>query len=1468
MENPQGLDAYPLTEMQAGLLFQSLCAQDSDVYVEQYSCPLQGPLDLEAFEQAWSQVMARHAPLRTAFAWEGLPAPMQLVVPRLKVPLRRIDFSEAPPETYAARLQQVKHEERQAGFDLSHAPMMRLVVVAAPTAEHHLIWSWHHAILDAWSGPIVLDEVLRCYEALSTGASADLPPDLPPVRPFKDFITWSLQQDKAAAETYWQQLLQGIETPAPVDLGRPQPLAPGEDSYGLSFIDLEAGELDQLRQTAARHGVTLNSFVQLAWAVLLGRYTGASNVVFGTATSGRPAALSGVETMVGLFINTLPVRTALNETSSLTGALRALQDQQVHSRRHEHLSLSAIQRLTGLPADQTLLQSLLVFEDFGDITHRSQAGALRLGPADFTERANFPLTLLFSVREHKHLGIGFERGCFDAAMATRILQQFRQTLRSMADPQVTRLQDIDPLTAKERRQLTDTWVRDPDWCVPADLELSVARAFCQQAARTPDAPAAVFWTPTGDQSLSYSALDKRSNQMAARLAERGVQRGDRVVICQEPGLHRLVALLASLKSGATYVPLDPGLPSELMQGLIRDAQPRLVLTDARARPRLSEVAASLLYLCQEDGSDHSDMPDAPPPEAPAGDDAAYMIYTSGSTGQRKGVVIEHGALAHMIAAQSKAFQISPGARVLQFASFSFDASVSEIFSALLGGATLYMAPRRQLLPSREFLELLQRWEITTLTLPPTVLARLPHWHLPALRVLVTAGEACPPDLAQTWSPGRVFLNAYGPTECTVCATLGPVAPHEHKPTIGRALGTVETYVLDSAMRLCPIGVAGELYLGGPQLARGYWQRADLTETAFVPHPFAPEASARLYRTGDIVRRLSDGRLDYLGRRDQQLKLRGFRIEPGEVETALCQAPEVAEAVVLAADRASDGGANRGTDGERADRGTGDQLTAFVARTPPAEWWPSISEFLVYDDLAYSAMTLDERRNDSYRAAIAQHVPGKVVVDIGTGPEALLARFCIAAGARHVYAIELLEATYQKARARLRELGLQDQITLIHGDATRISLPEAADVSVSEIVGAIGNAEGAASIINATRHLLKPTAQVIPERSRTLFAPVQLPDSLLETPGFGPLAQSYIDRIFAAYGRPFDLRLSVRGLGYEHLLAPPQSFEDFDYRALVQPEYDAQARFDVTRPGRCDGFLVWLTLDCGAGPVLDILQHEHCWLPVFLPLAAQGRDMAPGDRIETRFGAVLGDDGLHTDYHIEGHSIAAGQAEHFAIQAPHHDRGFCASPFHAAFFAGGEILQAQSAGLDLEALRTRLSEVLPDYMMPGEIIEVDQLPLNTSGKIDRHALLTLRAQASVEASIGANPAPNSAPNSIPGSVEETATVTPFDTPEAQVAAIWRDVLDREVRREGSFFEQGGHSLLLLDLQSRLSTAAGRQIAMTDLFRYPTITQQARHCLSAAREVENTALTTAPAEQNRAQDRKSVRKRQAARRRSLV
>ncbi|NKC11654.1 MAG: amino acid adenylation domain-containing protein [Gammaproteobacteria bacterium] len=1403
MSNEEVFDAYQLSPLQAGMLYQCVARPVPDLYVEQFTCPLEGPLQMEAFERAWELALSRHAPLRTAFAWDGMPEPIQVVGDKVKLPLRVLVWGTQESSASDARLDALKREERLKGFDLSRAPLLRLVVVVLGPTSYHLIWTWHHIVLDAWSGPVLLDEVLTAYAAYIDGKL----PELPEVRPYKEFVAFARAPLDTEASTFWRRTLGDLHETRAVDLGVPEPPRPDEADYQLLFRDLSNDRIPALRVSAATFGVTLNTLVQCAWALVLGNCQGTQDVLFGTAVSGRPAQLPGVERMVGLFINTLPVRVQFRAGQPLRNLLQALQAQLVAARQYEHMPLVDIHACSLLPAGQPMFESLLVFEDFEDQQHSTQAGQLQLGAADFIERADFPLTVLFSVRDGKQLGVGFERALIDPASAARLLARLDQTLGALVTDVNATVGAIEVLPDDER-DLLRRWSRDPDWCAPPDCERSVTRAFEEQVATTPELPAAVYWTAQGDITLTYRELDARANRMAVHLRKQGIGPGNFVAICMEAGLARLTGVLAAMKAGAAYVPLDPRMPLTALAELIADCAAATVLVDVQTESKLSELTTLSALLCAEDGADFAQLPADPPQAAADPRDAAYMIYTSGSTGRRKGVVIEHHALARMVAAQRHPFRIGHGTRVLQFASFSFDASVSEIFSTLLYGGTLYMAPRERLVPSAEFLDLLHKWRINTITLPPSVLARLPLRELPDLQVLVTAGEPCTTELVNLWAPGRTYINAYGPTECTVCATLGAVKPGDPRPSIGRAMGEVEVHVLDPQLRPSPIGAAGELCLGGPQLARGYWQRPELEAVAFVPHPFDVSPEARLYRTGDRVRFLPDGRLDFLGRIDHQLKLRGRRVEPGEIETALRSADTVSDAAVVAVEDNDE-----------------HQLIAFItpqAATVP-QWWPSISEFLVYDDLAYHAMSSDQRRNDSYRAALAKHAPGKVVLDIGTGPEALLSRFAIEAGARKVYAIELLKDTFEKARAKVHALGLHDRIEVIHADATTVRLPEPADISLSEIVGAIGGSEGSAEIIKRTRHLLTDAPAIIPEKSVTLFAPVQLPDALLAEQGFSELPARYVERIFHESGHPFDLRLCVRGLSYAALLSQPAAFEDFDYRRPVSAAYRDQTTFQIARPGRCDGFLVWLTLDCGAGPVLDILRNEHCWLPVFFPLGATGVRVTSGDRIEARFGATLCEDRLHTDYFVEG-TVRCGQTEHvFAHHAPHHGRAFRESPFHAQFFASQDIPRLSDASkLDTDALADQLRSRLPDYMLPTRIVELAHLPLNTAGKVDRQ-VLTRKAQA-LRATMAQSPPPTPA-----GSAAEQ-----------QVATIWAEVLRQPVDPERNFFEQGGHSLLLLSLQSKLQHAAGRPVEITDLFKFSTIAAQARYFLTAKTQPDNEGL----------------------------
>ncbi len=1397
MSDTRALDAYPLSPMQQGMLFHSLSAPGSDVYVEQLACALHGDLDGAAFRAAWETLVARHGVLRTAFAWKDLPEPLQVVGPRVRLPLEEIDWRDVPTEAQAPALAELRLAERRQGFALSRAPLMRLTLVRLGDAEHRLVWTWHHAILDAWSVPILLGELLADYAARRSG----LPPALEPPRPYKDFIAWQRAQDRAGVEAFWRRELDGFDEPTPIDLGpgdldSASPLT-GDSDYGLEFIALSAEEIAALRDAARAMGVTMNSMVLGAWAILLSRYAGRSDLLFGAAVAGRPPDLPGVETMVGLFINTLPVRVKAPADAPLADWLRGLQQAQAAARAHEHTPLADIHGWSAVPRGLPLFDSLLVVEDFPSHRQQLSGGGLRVGATDFVERANVPLTVTLAIRDTGRLGVGFERARFGVPAMRRLLGHMRALLVDMTRATDRPLAALDPLPAAERALLLETWSRNPDG-VAADRRMAdrpVSRLFEEQARRTPDALAALFAAPDGDRSLTYAALNAAANRLARRLTALGVGPEARVAIGMEPSLARLVAVLAVLKAGGAYVPLDPAFPRDLLHGLVEDSAAVVLLTDHALAPTLAGCAArhrlildEALTEMAEDSAD--DLPDAADPA-----NAAYLIYTSGSTGRRKGVLVAHRSLRLLVEAQLDAFRIREGGRVLQFASFSFDASVSEIFTALLGGAALCMAPRDALLPSAEMMRLLARWRIDTVTLPPSVLARLPAQALPDLTTLVVAGEACPADLAARWAPGRRFLNAYGPTETTVCATIAVVEPDGGKPPIGRPSGDTRVHLLDGALNPTPVGVAGHLHVGGPGVSRGYVGRPDLTAAAFIPDPFSGEPGARLYATGDLARFREDGAIEYLGRLDEQIKIRGVRIEPGEVEAALRAEPGVREAAVLAV-------------GE----GDGKSFVAFVvpdADRPaarPQEWWPSIAEFFVYDELAYHAMTNDERRNVAYRAAIGAMAPGRVVLEVGTGPEALLSRFCAEAGARKVYAIEKLEDTFNRAVARVRELGLEDRITVIHGDATDVTLPEPAEVCVSEIVGAIGGSEGAAVIMNGIRHLLAPGARMIPPRSATLYAPVQLPDGLLRRPGFGPLAGRYARRIFDEVGYPLDVRLCVRGLDRSHLLAAPQPFEDFDYRIVVNPEYRYETEFACQRDGRFDGFLVWLTLDTGGGELIDILDHEHCWLPVFFPTFHPGRAVSAGDRIQSACGAVLCEDGLHTDYYVEGALRRSGQEPlAFRHDSPHHARVFRANPFHRDFFRDGEIpLVDPAAPADLgDALRDRLRDRLPAVMTPSAVMTLDRLPLTASGKLDRRALLALAA--------GHDRPTGDEPLAPPRDADETA-----------VARIWQAVLKRDViGLQSNFFDQGGHSLLLLEVQDRLLRETGVSVDVTDLFKHPTV-----------------------------------------------
>jgi amino acid adenylation domain-containing protein len=572
-------------------------------------------------------------------------------------------------------------------------------------------------------------------------------------------------------------------------------------------------------------------------------------------------------------------------------ALRETQQSLLELLRHEHASLTLAQRCSGVPATAPLFSALFNYRH-SQVSENSSIEGIDLLEA--SERTNYPFNL--SVDD---LGEGLQLTVHvDPSIdPDRICGMMQQSLAELADALEnrphTQLCEIDVLASVEKRQLLWEWnATDTSW--PAGC---VHEWFEAHVLRCPEAPAVIF----AGEAISYGELNARANQLAHALIELGVGPDERVAIALERSPLAVVAILATLKAGGAYVPVDPAYPAERMAFMLADCGARVVLTQGSTLPRLAGSAARTMCLDRDEATLAGHSRENPRrPVAPR--DLAYIIYTSGSTGKPKGVAVEHRGLPNLAEAQIRAFGLSRQSRVLQFASLSFDASASEIVMALCSGAALCLPKDEERMPGPPLARHLAAAGITHVTLPPTALGVLPADGLAGLESLIVAGEACPPALAASWSKGRRFFNAYGPTETTVCATIAECAQAEIEATatlpIGRAIANTRLYVLDQHFRPVPLGVAGELYVGGVGVARGYWRRPELTAEKFVPDPFGREPGGRLYRTGDLVRQRSDGQLEFLGRIDHQVKIRGYRIELGEIEAALVAQPGVREAAVL------------------------------------------------------------------------------------------------------------------------------------------------------------------------------------------------------------------------------------------------------------------------------------------------------------------------------------------------------------------------------------------------------------------------------------------------------------------------------------------------------------------------------------------------------------------------------------------
>ncbi|MER5772636.1 amino acid adenylation domain-containing protein, partial [Streptomyces sp. NPDC001985] len=868
--------------------------QGTDVYVEQLDLGLEGPLDPVALRAAWQALLDRHASLRAGFRQlPGVDQPVQVVAAKVTMPWRQEDLSGLSAEEAAAEADRVGIEERSRRFDLAAPPLVKVTLVSLGADRYRMMITLHHIALDGWSLPILMQELWTAYEA---GGSTS---GLPAVTPFRDYLEWLSRQDRDAAREAWRDALADAEEPtliAPVE--RDAELVHGEVVLG----DADPALDEALRELVRDQGITLNTVVQAAWALLIGKLTGRRDVVFGASVAGRPAELPGMENMLGLFINTVPVRVRFDPAQTVAGMLAGLQAEQSVLMDYQYLSLSDIQRLAGPGA---VFDTIMAFENFPSGGNQEAPpetdspmpgpGGLRVFESGIRESINFPLGLVAGPIGGLSMRLTYRPDLFTADEAQGLLGRLLRLLEQMTRNPDALLSRIEVLEETERSQVVSEW---NDTTQPID-DGTVLDHFAGQVARVPDAPA----VRCGPEVLSYGELEARANRLARYLVALGVGRERVVGLCLPRGVDMVVALLAVWKAGGAYVPLDPEHPEDRLAYMISDSGASVVL--ATAGIEVPGPDTPVLFL--DGAADAIAAQSSEPLDTVVGtEQLAYVIYTSGSTGRPKGVAVAHGGVANLAQVMRPVLGVAEGVVALQFASFSFDAAVLDVAVTLGAGGTLAIATSEERREPEALAEMIRAAGVEVASVVPSLLGVLDPGAVSGVRNWVLGAERLNADLASRWLAGSRVWNTYGPTEATVITTAVPLdpamGPEDQPPAIGAPIGNARVFVLDGFLQPVPVGVTGELYVAGAGLARGYVGRPDLTAERFVANPYG----GRMYRSGDLARWTADGQLLFAGRADEQVKIRGFRVEPGEIEAVIASHETVGQvAVVVREDRPGD-----------------------------------------------------------------------------------------------------------------------------------------------------------------------------------------------------------------------------------------------------------------------------------------------------------------------------------------------------------------------------------------------------------------------------------------------------------------------------------------------------------------------------------------------------------------------------------
>ncbi|MCV6638057.1 amino acid adenylation domain-containing protein [Candidatus Albibeggiatoa sp. nov. NOAA] len=876
---------YPLSPMQQGMLFEALYSKDSYYYIEQvsFSITRQG-FDPQQFMAAWQHIVNKYQTLRSLFVWEKTKKPLQIILKQLELHPQLLDWTTVAEQEQAAQLQKLLQQDRNTAFEVEAPPLMRFYFVQLAADKWHFIWTHHHLLMDGWSLGIVLKDLFEYYQAITQ----QKPLHIQPTKHYANYVQWLAKQDANKAQQFWQDNLKDAQIRQYFNSSSKTPC------YSERKFSLPEQLQKDIQQLTQQHQLTFFTIMQGAWAFLLSRYANQNDVMFGTTVSGRTPEIPQVESIVGLLINTLPVRVQIGE-QPLVDWLKHLQQQHTEREQFAYLPLAHIQTMTGIKQGQKLFDSLLIVENYPlDQSVKQYAELINIQNFDVAEKIPYPLLIGFLPHLQLQVRFTYDANQFDDAAIQQLFEHFQFILTQFVAQPTQALHQFSLLTEKDKTQL-EQWNQTektyPQQCVH--------QLFEQQVTQTPDAIAAIF----EDENLTYQQLNEKSNQLAHYLQSLGVKTETLVGVCVERSLDMLVSLLGILKSGGAYVPLDPTYPEQRLAFMLEDADTPIILTQSHLLNSLPPHQAQTVCL----DTDWEQIAQNPTQNLNINiqlENLAYVIYTSGSTGKPKGAMNPHLAVSNRLLWMQDAYQLTEQDTVLQKTPFSFDVSVWEFFWPILAGAKLVFAKPEGHKSPDYLAELIGQQQVTTLHFVPSMLQAFllstQLYKCYSLRQVFCSGEALSVDLQNRFFelfPQISLHNLYGPTEAAVDVTYWQCQPEEKRHTvpIGKPISNIQIHILDEQLQPVPIGVSGELHIGGIGVARGYHNRPELSAEKFIPNHFTQQG--QLYKTGDLARYLPDGNIEYLGRIDFQVKIRGFRIELGEIEALINQFPTVQTSLV-------------------------------------------------------------------------------------------------------------------------------------------------------------------------------------------------------------------------------------------------------------------------------------------------------------------------------------------------------------------------------------------------------------------------------------------------------------------------------------------------------------------------------------------------------------------------------------------